>query len=281
MAHLSRPAILFEILIILVTKLLIPFSYIFICLFYIARTIQSFIPGDQSCNPDSTAGQNNTRPLCDQEKNKLLDAWSASATSKVLFVTVEVHRLNGQSPEISDIAVSRWSPSTPGIETLHWVIENEGLDAKVYDVQKTSVFLHGTLKTIQADEVSTHMAEIFQDFRKQFERVYFVGYKINEALDLMSKAWALPEDIATIDTERVWKAQHPETAQSSFKQCIERIPELREYSSSLENAGNKAWLGIQLLRDEVENFSLESKVPKLRVIDKASTQKLETLGPTT
>ncbi|KAI0905048.1 hypothetical protein F4823DRAFT_612645 [Ustulina deusta] len=267
MAHLfSSLAILFGIPIALVRMLLAPFSYIFVYLFSVATNIQHYLFRNRTGSLGSTTRQNHTRPLCDQENNKLLEAWSASATSKVLFVTVEVHLLNGQTPEISEIALSRWSPGRSSkIQTSLWVIENDGSDAKAHNAHKTSAFLYGATKTIRADEISIHLADIFQNIRKQFERVYLVGYKINKTLSLVGKAWALPKDIVTIDTERVWQAQHKDVTELSFEQCIERITQLREYSSSLGNAGNKAHLGIQLLQDEIKAF---------RITQEASTQRV-------
>ncbi|KAI3335817.1 hypothetical protein F4824DRAFT_463634 [Ustulina deusta] len=274
MARLSNPAILFEIPIALVRMLVAPFFYIFVYLFSVATNILHYVFRNQADSLGFTAWRNHTRSVCDQENNKLSDACSVSATSRVLFVTVEVHLLNGQTSEISEIALSRWSPGRPGIETVLWMIENDGFDAKQHNAHNTLGFLYGETKTMPAAEISIHLTETFQDFRKQFERVYLVGYKIHKALSHMENIWTPPKDIVTIDTERVWQAQHQESAELPFKQCIERIPHLREYSPLLGNTGNKARLNIQLLRVEVEDFSLESNVPMPRGTEEASTQRV-------
>ncbi|KAI0803748.1 hypothetical protein GGR55DRAFT_385946 [Xylaria sp. FL0064] len=271
MARLSCPAILFVIPIILFRGVLALFYYMFLGLFFIARNVCYHVFKSQADRPGprSTTEQYPTRLLCYQENKKLLDAWSASATSKVLFVTIEVQVPDQQETRISEIALSRWSPGTPGIETMLWIIEDGGLRSNSNSAHRTSAFLYDATETIREDVISIHLGDIFQDFREEYERLYLVGYRINETLSIMKKVWAPPQDLVIIDTARVWQAQHKEITELSLEQCIERVPELQEYSFSLENTGNKARLGIQLLREQVDHFSLSYEIPDIRVIKEA------------
>ncbi|KAI1347847.1 hypothetical protein F5Y01DRAFT_329146 [Xylaria sp. FL0043] len=183
---------------------------------------------------------------------------------------MEVRFRNDKTSKISEIAISRWSPGTPGIETLIWVIENNGLGSNVSGSQDTSLFLYGVTKKLNEDDIPEHLADIFQGFRKKFERVYLAGYKINDMLSLIEETWVLPRGIRTIDTEKVWQAQHHGLAELSFEECVERTPQLREHDSSLSNAGNKAWLEIQLLRVLAEGDSLASEGVRFQEAEEAS-----------
>ncbi|KAI0427135.1 hypothetical protein F5Y09DRAFT_317093 [Xylaria sp. FL1042] len=263
MTHLS---VLFKAPIVLVRTLLALFLCIFVHLFSLVRNIQHYLFKSRSNDLVSAVQQNHQGFSCGQENAKLSEAWSASTTSKVLFVTIEVRLLNRQTSETSEMALSQWSPArTRGIQTSLWVIENDGFNTKQHTVYKNSAFLYGITNKLQANEISTHLKDLFRDFKEEFEKVYLVGWRINETLRIIEKVWVPPQEMTTIDTERVWQAQHPDTAELSFTECIEGTPHLREHSPSLSNVGNKAQLSIRLLQDQIQAFRVTKETSLHRV----------------
>ncbi|KAI1362946.1 hypothetical protein F5Y08DRAFT_310730 [Xylaria arbuscula] len=241
---LLKPHEWFEVLRALLRILLNPFYYVILHLLVITTKIKHYI---------DHLGASRRIALCNYEKKKLLDAWSMSATSNVVFVTLEVRHREPQIAGISEIALSQWSPGILSkTEILLWTIENESCDAEVN--HSASLLPHGTTKTIEADDVPLHLADAFQDLKEQYDRIYIVGYRINKTLDFINPIWEIPKDITTIDTEKVWQLQDHGDDELSFKQCIETIPQLQKYRDLLGNAGNETWLGIQLLKIELKAF---------------------------
>ncbi|KAK5633527.1 hypothetical protein RRF57_009241 [Xylaria bambusicola] len=204
--------------------------------------------------------QTHTELLCDQERKKLSDAWSTSAASKVLFVSIEVDLLNSQGPDISEIVLSFWSPGTSrDIQTLLWVLDTGIFNIKEHRGRKISDIEYERAKLVPLDEISAHLDEVFRNFRRQYERIFLVGYKVNNTLSLIGNVWVPPEGTETIDTERAWRSQH-NSKDLTFKQCIEGVPELHGYSSSLEDVGVKAELDIRLLQAQAEIYQQNSQL---------------------
>ncbi|KAI0509006.1 hypothetical protein F5B22DRAFT_618820 [Xylaria bambusicola] len=130
MAHFSIFTLPFRILKALLLILLTPIFHIISCLLSVFTRVARYFSKNKAPSLSLKTSQQPNDVLCNREKGKLLNAWSASTTSKVLFVTIEANLSNDKTSVISEIAVSGWSPDRSRIfEPSLWVVENNDLDA--------------------------------------------------------------------------------------------------------------------------------------------------------
>ena len=255
MVCLSSLTVLLKSPIALIRIIVTPILYMTFCLSSAITIILQYAFGSRTDNLRSTSQQRYMDLLCEQEKKKLLDAWSASAISEVMFVSIEVSHRNNETSEISEIALSSWFMNHfRKIRTSLWIIRPEKLEDEEYNTHENPNSVSGTLQHIRVDEIPIHLTDQFSGFKKQSEKLYLIGYDINKTLDLMRHIWVLPQDVVVIDTEMVFQSQNRGVSRLPFEACIERIPQLREQSSFPINTAKKAHLGIQLLQHQIKCF---------------------------